>query len=305
MRMQIDFPAGRKDSIMDNMNVVLPEAPKHKKRHFVVWVLLIALGLMLAGEILGEILVAVLLRLVPMSDGMVFSASNYLTFIGIAAVVLLYCALAEKDVLRSFGAARRGGGKGNTAKGLLWGLLVGFGTNAVCILVAWLAGNVDFSVGRFQPLYLLASFVMVAIQSGAEELLTRGYIFGALSRRYSVWVALACNALLFGALHLLNTGVTVLSIVNIVVYGALLSLVMIYHGSLWFCITMHTSWNFTQNYLFGLPNSGLVSQQSFLHLEAARDSVLYNALFGVEGGVVCTVVIGLCCVAAIFLGRIK
>ena len=48
--MQIDFPAGRKDSIMDNMNVVLPEAPKHKKRHFVVWVLLIALGLMLAGE---------------------------------------------------------------------------------------------------------------------------------------------------------------------------------------------------------------------------------------------------------------
>ena len=290
---------------MDNMNVVLPEAPKHKKRHFVVWVLLIALGLMLAGEILGEILVAVLLRLVPMSDGMVFSASNYLTFIGIDAVVLLYCALAEKDVLRSFGAARRGGGKGNTAKGLLWGLLVGFGTNAVCILVAWLAGNVDFSVGRFQPLYLLASFVMVAIQSGAEELLTRGYIFGALSRRYSVWVALACNALLFGALHLMNTGVTVLSIVNIVVYGVLLSLVMIYHGSLWFCITMHTSWNFTQNYLFGLPNSGLVSQQSFLHLEAARDSVLYNALFGVEGGIVCTVVIGLCCVAAILLGRIK
>ena len=240
-----------------------------------------------------------------MSDGMVFSASNYLTFIGIDAVVLLYCALAEKDVLRSFGAARRGGGKGNTAKGLALGLLVGFGTNAVCILVAWLAGNVDFSLGRFQPLYLLASFVMVAIQSGAEELLTRGYIFGALSRRYSVWVALACNALLFGALHLLNTGVTVLSIVNIVVYGALLSLVMIYHGSLWFCIAMHTAWNFTQNFLFGLPNSGLVSQQSFLHLEAARDSVLYNALFGVEGGVVCTVVIGLCCVAAIFLGRIK
>lgn len=290
---------------MDNMNVVLPEAPKHKKRHFVVWVLLIALGLMLTGEILGEILVALLLRLVPMSDGMVFSASNYLTFIGIDAVVLLYCAMAEKDVLRSFGAARRGGGKGNTGKGLALGLLVGFGTNAVCILVAWLAGNVDFSVGRFQPLYLLASFAMVAIQSGAEELLTRGYIFGVLSRRYNVWVALACNALLFGALHLLNTGVTVLSIVNIVVYGALLSLVMIYHGSLWFCIAMHTAWNFTQNFLFGLPNSGLVSQQSFLHLEAARDSVLYNALFGVEGGIVCTVVIGLCCVAAIFLGRIK
>ena len=301
----MDFPTGRKDHNMENMNVVLPEAPKHKKRHFVVWVLLIALGLMFAGSLIGEILVALLLRLVPMSDGMVFAASNYLTFIGIDALVLLYCALAEKDVFRSFGAARRGGGKGNTGKGLALGLLVGFGTNALCVLVAWLAGNVDFSVGRFEVLYLLAAFIMVAIQSGAEELLTRGYIFGALSRRYNVWVALACNALLFGALHLLNTGVTVLSIVNIVVYGVLLSLVMIYHGSLWFCIAMHTAWNFTQNYLFGLPNSGLVAQQSFLHLEAVRGDVLYSALFGVEGGVVCTVVIGLCCVAAVLLGRKK
>ena len=301
----MEFPAGRKDYNMDNMNVVMPEAPKHKKRHFVVWVLLIALALMFVGSLIGELLVGVLLRLVPMSDGMVFSASNYLTFIGIDALVLLYCTLAEKDVFRSCGAARRGGGRGNTGKGLALGLLVGFGTNALCVLVAWLAGNVDFSVGRLEPLYLLVSFVMVAIQSGAEELLTRGYMFGVLSKRYNVWVALACNALLFGALHLLNTGVTVLSIVNIVLYGVLLSLVMIYHGSLWFCIAMHTAWNFTQNYLFGLPNSGLVAQQSFLHLEAVRGDVLYSALFGVEGGVVCTVVIGLCCVAAILLGRKK
>ena len=301
----MDFPTGRKDHNMEKMNVVLPEAPKHKKRHFVVWVLLIALGLMLVGQIVGEILVSLLQKAVPMSDGMTFATTYYLTFIGIDALVLLYCALAEKDVFRSFGAARRGGGKGNTGKGLALGLLVGFGTNALCVLVAWLAGNVDFSVGRFEFLYLLAAFAMVAIQSGAEELLTRGYIFGALSKRYNVWVALACNALLFGALHLLNTGVTVLSIVNIVVYGVLLSLVMIYHGSLWFCIAMHTAWNFTQNFLFGLPNSGLVSQQSFLHLEAARGDVLYSALFGVEGGIVCTVVIGLCCVAAILLGRKK
>ena len=288
---------------MEKMKVVLPEEPPRRKRHFVVWVLLIALWLMLAGELIGGIFVGLLRRAVVMSDGMVFATSSYLVFIGIDVVVLLYCALNERDVFRSFGAARRGGGRGNTGRGILWGLLVGFGTNAACILVAWLAGNLDFSVGRFEPLYLLAAFAMVAIQSGAEEVLTRGYIFGALSERYGVWVALACNSLLFGALHLMNDGVTVLSIVNIVMDGVLMSLVMIYHGSLWFCIAEHTAWNFTQNFLFGLPNSGLVSQQSFLHLEAARGSILYNALFGVEGGVVCTAVIGLTCVAAVLLGR--
>ena len=42
---------------------------------------------------------------------------------------------------------------------------------------------------------------------------------------------------------------------------------------------------------FGLPNSGIVSEGSFLHLEAARDSAVYSALFGVEGAITTTLVL--------------
>ena len=50
---------------------------------------------------------------------------------------------------------------------------------------------------------------------------------------------------------------------------------------------IHTAWNFTQNFLFGLPNSGLVSEASVFGLDAAsaQDSLFYNVAFGVEGAI--------------------
>lgn len=53
---------------------------------------------------------------------------------------------------------------------------------------------------------------------------------------------------------------------------------------------MHTAWNFTQNLLFGLPNSGLVSESSFLYLTESNNSLIYAATFGVEGGIVVLVI---------------
>ena len=116
-------------------------------------------------------------------------------------------------------------------------------------------------------------------------------MFGAVRERYNVWVAGIVNAFLFGALHLANPGVTVLSVVNIVLFGLALSVVMAKMESLWFCVAVHTAWNFSQSIFFGLPNSGIVSQGSFLHLEAATDSVLYSTAFGVEGTITTSLVL--------------
>ena len=110
-------------------------------------------------------------------------------------------------------------------------------------------------------------------------------MLSALQERYGVWIAIAVNALFFGAIHLLNTGITVVSFAEIVGIGAALGLVVYCLDSLWMAIGIHTAWNFTQNLLFGLPNSGRVSQSSFLHLDAAKNSAFYDAVFGVEGAI--------------------
>ena len=269
---------------------------KKKKRHFIVWVLLIAFALMLLGQLLGELMCAPLYRLFPNMPGMWAFSLMYFSFVGIVLLVLIYVALADKGLRPIFRSARRGGIRGNTLRNFGLGVLIGFLMNGACILVAWLHGDLHFSVGRFYPVYLIVTFLCVTIQSGAEEMITRGYIYGALRERYPVWVAVAANALLFGVLHLANPGVTVISILSIVLIGVGLSLVMLWRESLWMAIAIHTMWNFTQSILFGLPNSGIVSEGSFLHLEAARGSLLYDAAFGVEGALPAIIVELVLCV---------
>ena len=68
-----------------------------------------------------------------------------------------------------------------------------------------------------------------------------------------------------------------------------------YYDALWMAMAFHATWNFTQNIIFGLPNSGIVSAYSIFNLEAAsaRDGLFYSVNFGVEGS------IGACLVLAL------
>ena len=291
---------------MDEKDLSAPVKPeKKKKRHFILAVIVVALLLIIVGSIVGEKLMIPIRRGFPnMDDGIAFLL-EYLLFIGIDILVLVYCALWEKDIFRSFLHPKQGGAAGNTGKDFALGLLIGFVMNGICILIAWLHGDVHFYAGRFQLLYLLCAFVCVCVQSGAEELVTRGYMMGALGKRYPVWVAIATNALLFAALHLANTGITVLSFLNIAAIGLALSLVIYYLDSLWMCVAIHTAWNFTQNFLFGLPNSGVVSKSSFLHLDAASDSLFYDVAFGVEGTLTAVVVIAAFAVGVVLFVKRK
>ena len=258
------------------------------------------------GQLVGDYLVGFAVKGFGITDASTLFLFMYLSMIGVDLLVLLYTLLCERPIFRSFGRRAVPGGRGNTWKLFGVGLLAGFAMNALCILAAWLHGDIVLSVGRFRPLYLLAALVCVCVQSGAEELVTRGYMMGAIRDRYNVWVAAAVNSLFFGALHLLNPGITVLSFVNVVAVGFALSVVMIKLESLWFCVAMHTAWNFSQSIFFGLPNSGIVSEGSFFHLDAARDSVLYSAAFGVEGAITTTLVLlalTLCVLLAARRGR--
>ena len=268
---------------MEEKEPVSPAAPVRKKRHFIIWVLLIAFALLLFGQLLGLLISDLVASRIPNASDSVIFLFQYLSFIGIHILTLLYCALFEKDLFRSFFSPGRGGGKGNTLGMFGLGLLIGFVMNGLCILLAWLHGDLDFSVGAFQPLYLLAALLVVCVQSAAEELIDRGYIQGALCQRYKPWVAIVVNSVFFMSLHLSNPGVSILALAEILTIGLALSLVTYCLDSLWMAAAIHTAWNFTQNFLFGLPNSGIVSQGSFLHLEAAKGSFFYDPGFGVEG----------------------
>ena len=69
----------------------------------------------------------------------------------------------------------------------------------------------------------------------------------------------------------------------------------------------HGAWNFTQNIIFGLPNSGITVPFSVFKLDAstARNSFAYNVGFGIEGTLVADIVLILACVIMYLWGRNK
>ena len=73
--------------------------------------------------------------------------------------------------------------------------------------------------------------------------------------------AIIGNALIFTSLHVFNPGFTVIAGTQIFLVGIVFSLLVYYYDSLWAAITFHTAWNYTQNLIFGLPNSGIVSAE--------------------------------------------
>lgn len=265
--------------------------------------------LLLVGQILGSLLVGGLSQTPLFSaefreSAFWYISAAYLLFIGIWAVMLLRLWVFKKDraLLTAVGPKARG----NRAGMLGVGAALGFGMNTLCVLIAWLHKDIILYFDSFQPLPLLILFVAVFIQSSAEELLCRCFLYGKLLHSYrNPLVAIIGNSLFFGLLHLGNDGVTALSFVNIVVVALLFSLIVYYTGSLWCAFMAHTVWNYTQNILFGLPNSGLVSPYSVFKLDAASamNSFAYNVGFGIEGTVVAVVVLILATAAVYAWGQ--
>ncbi len=292
------------------------DSPKIIKNNLIIWILGVTiLWYIFIFSALEEILFSrrtlALLGIDNMSDGMAFVVEIYLCTIIPLVGLIVYTGVTKRNrfVLRSI----LPGYKNNGMKTLLQGLLVGFVMNFGCIACALVHGDIklylDFAVSQV-PLMLFA-LVCVFIQSTSEEVWCRGFVYERVNVRYPLWVAIVVNGLFFAALHLFNPGVSVLPILDIAVCGLSFSIAKWYTGSIWFPMGIHTAWNFTQNFLFGLPNSGLVSETSVFTLDAAtaRSNLIYNSAFGVEGAIPAVVADGLlgviCLMLAARKGRLK
>lgn len=275
--------------------------PKRKLSDTLPVLYLITIVLLLLGQFLGSFFQFIEFKT---DSDVVKTGAMYFEFIGIWIVAILYMRFTEKNrpILKAIGCEV----KGNNWKNLLIGIVIGFGLNGICILAAWLNKDISIYYNSFQPFYFLILFIAVFVQSSAEELICRGFLYQRLRRSYkSPAVAIIGNSLLFALLHLLNDGITVLSLLNIFLVGILLSLMVYYMDSIWCPMAVHAAWNFTQNIIFGLPNSGMIAPYSIFKLDAstAKNSFAYNVGFGIEGTLFADIVYILACVCIYLWGR--
>ena len=262
----------RKFSLLDNL-IVIP----------IIGYLLIVLG-----QLLGGVLVGILAGLLPgvFSTDAGITSQLYLGFLGIWILTLLVFALIPRNrpMLKALSTKT----KGNTPKLFAVGLGIGLGMNLLCALIAMINGDIALTFHAFRPVSFLLVFIAVLIQSAAEELICRVFIYQRLVRRYGKpLMAAVVNAAFFAMIHLSNPGVTGMAIANIFIYGLLFSAMVVYMDSPWAAMAAHAGWNFCQNILLGLPNSGMVLPYSVFKLDAAAasDSFAYSVSFGLEGTV--------------------
>ena len=227
-------------------------------------------------------------------------------FLGYWIIAFIYLSLVKSDkpILRAFGREPRG----NTVKMALWGLPVGLGLNALCVGIAVFHGDIQLSFSSFPVLKLLLVFLSVFAQSGGEELLCRGVLYQRLRKGYrNPWVAILVNPIVFVLMHSLIPGITIWAVLSIYLAGVMFSLMVYYLDSLWMAMAAHAAWNFTQNFIFGLPNSGTVYDFSIFKLNSAtaRTSLCYNVAFGVEASMTAVLVLAFAVAIFICLGRKK
>ncbi|MEG0732806.1 MAG: type II CAAX endopeptidase family protein [Vagococcus sp.] len=171
------------------------------------------------------------------------------------------------------------------------GLLLGFGGLLVVYGINFLFGSVTVHTSaNFNLLAFLLILVGFLIQGMTEEVLMRSFIMNAFSSKKGVVWGILVNSLFFSVFHLMNPGVTVLSIVNIFIFGLIFSLLFYWSDNIWLTGAAHSAWNFTMGPIMGIQVSGQTFQSTLFETASISSKHLINGgTFGLEGGLVTTV----------------
>ena len=199
----------------------------------------------------------------------------------------------DKMSFRDMGLPLRG-----RIRELAFGLGLGGGLVLTVFALHLALGNVDIEAvvwpgARGSILSGLLLFTLVSLN---EELLGRGYFLNHFCGRLDL--AVIFSSLFFAVLHLGNTGVTPLAIINLTLAGALFALMYLWSGSLWMPIGFHLTWNWVMGSILGYAVSG-GADDALIRISISGPDLITGGRFGPEGGLPVTILL----IAGIFLVR--
>ena len=176
-----------------------------------------------------------------------------------------------------------------------FGIGLGLGALLFSVTIGILAALGAYEVTGNNGWQTMLAILPACILSGVlEEVVIRGIVFRILEQWLGSWIALGISAAIFGVLHLLNPGATLLNAAAISIEaGVLLAAAYMLTRRLWLCIGTHIAWNFTQGGVFSIAVSG-GSSKGLLQARMVGPDWLTGGTFGAEASVVALAV----CLAA-------
>lgn len=178
--------------------------------------------------------------------------------------------------------------------GAMAGILL-FGATAG---ILWLFGSYHVTGTNPHAAWLLAVLALGVGPGVCEEIIFRGVLFRIVEEGLGTWVALMISALFFGGAHILNPDATLWTSAAIAIEAGLL-IGALYHvtRSLWLCIGLHATWNFTEGTVFGIPVSG-INADGWLVSHRTGPDWLSGGSFGAEASVL---MVGFCSLCTLVL----
>jgi uncharacterized protein len=145
----------------------------------------------------------------------------------------------------------------------------------------------------------LVGFLFVGL---LEEYLFRGYLQFTLTRglvglgnlisanhgrAIAFWMATLITSGLFFLAHTGNQGEDGVGLFLVFLAGVAFVVALWRTGSLWWAIGFHMAWDWSQSFLYGVPDSGLLVQGRLFSTHALGNPVLSGGSDGPEGSVLC------------------
>ncbi|MBE6024350.1 MAG: CPBP family intramembrane metalloprotease [Cellulosilyticum sp.] len=268
----------------------IEEAKQAKFQPNVILQIIIFIGLVIGlqigtGIILGILYIILGVDFTSIDNALLQLAGLYMTIIPMTGVIL-YCRYIEKRSLTSMGFVRKG-----AVKQYLIGFGVGILFFSAAVGVTFLLGGVQyqgFTLGKNTGWILVFLFAWL-FQGMEEEVLLRGYLMTSLSNKIPLWAAVLINSVGFSALHLFNSGISILAVINLCLFGLFASVYTVKTNNIWGIGAFHSAWNFVQGNIYGILVSGTSAGSSVLVFEPKGDSFISGGTFGLEGGIAVTI----------------
>lgn len=180
-------------------------------------------------------------------------------------------------------------------KDLWFGLFLGALSIIVIFILLMATANVTLLNSLANPRFSVftLTFLLLFILVGFfEELFFRGYVMSTLaSRGNKKWVIYVASAIIFSIAHGANPNVSLLGLVNIALVGLLFAYMFDATKSIWLPIGYHITWNYFQGNVFGFAVSGTAPNGIYTVEIAEGHDWLTGGSFGLEGGILATMLI--------------
>ena len=140
-------------------------------------------------------------------------------------------------------------------------------------------------VDSFKLKYLYTQIAVYLVLALMEEILFRGIIYDSFRMKYSFIVVVVVTTLLFFIPHLLNKGITFLSIVSLLLLGIFIGTLREIGGDIFLPFGFHFMWNLMQGY-FGFQVSGGKEINSYYKATPIKSNKYTGGIFGIEASII-------------------